>query len=995
MLFHWLRACANTLAPRTRRPSQRPNRSRPLGLEVLEDRLTPSTTALLQFDGSSNTGVKFDTPVAVASYNASFQTLINQAAAPTAVQGDFSFSSSSGLQSPALLAVALNGGRFIDAVLTVQNNGQVVQFTFQNVTLTSFASSSGSDSFTLHYLSIKEAANPKQAPALPAATGLPTGTPTQVLQIAGIGDTLGVQSFNWSVLQQTDASGKSYPQPSDFNFNINASVDSPLLLLAGAQGVRFSEAVLTVQGNGQEIQWTLGNVFISSYSSTGLSGGALASDHLTLHFDTIKESVLVSGKTPTEAKWNFPLQNDTNVAADTLGKIGTPVGLAVPTPGGATGTLQLDGNNPLPVFSASWGETYIPGTSGGIGTSQASDLTLQTQESIVSPVLLATLTGNKHFAEAVLTLQAPGTQIQLTLTNVHVVTDSIGAFMGGGAPSESVTLHFDAIQESVTTAKQTVAQGWDFKAHKPTSLTPLKASTLPVASTPNTGPLSIVLQLKGLAPVSVSSYSYGFSNPTAGNGMAVAADLHLQLTEDALSPQLLQDLAAGMQFSAAVLTASINGETFRLDLGNVVIDALNLGGAIGGDSPSESLSLHYDQMEEAVMADPHSPILFAAWDFMLQTKDITFARLPAPAAPISAVTPTQALTATIQLDGQAPLSVASFSGGFSAPPGIGGGVGRALASNLFLQLLPTAHDPLFLADVAAGAPFSQVVLNIQVNGEQFQFILTNVNIQSYSTGGVAGAGAQGASISLSYDVIQEIVVAPGGQKVSAGWDFKMNKALTNAQLQGATTSGAAAGITQSSGATISVQIPGAATPLPVSSYSWALSKTPTTLPAPSNFLISIPEDQTEPTLLADILGGKSLGQVVLTAQYGGEVVTWTLTNVTISSLRTSNGVDNLSLHFDTIQESVTPTGGKAVVSGWDFVVNKKIDPKSSQAGYDLTTPAQPPAPTNPVQYDIAGQGGSTSNAAPATSLLPPQRPAIPSFFFATLWDLLGVKPFGH
>jgi type VI protein secretion system component Hcp len=956
--------------------------------------MVPSTTGLLQFDGASNTGIKFDTPIAVASSNASFQPLLNQAATPKAVPGDFSFSSASGPESPTLLTVALNGSRFTDAVLTIQNNGQVLQFTFQKVTLTSFASTSASDSFTLHYQSIKEAANPKQAPAVPVSTGLPTGTPKQVLQFAGIGDTLGVQAFSWSVRQQTDASGKTYPQPSDFNVSINASKDSPLLLLAGADGAPFSEAVLTVQASGQQIQWTLGNVLITGFSSTGLPGGALAADHLTLHFDTIKEEVIIPGQTPKDATWNFLLQTDKSAAVDTLGKIGSPVSLAVPTPGGATGTLQLPEFDYLPVFAATWGETFTPGTSGGIGMSQASDLTLQTQENIESPRLLLKVADTKHFDEVVLTLQAGGNQIQLTLTNVFVVADSYAASTGGGAPSETVSLHFDALQESVTTGNQNVTQGYDFTAHKATALTPLKASTAPVASIPNTGSLSIVFQFQDLAPVSVSSYSFGFSNPRGGNGFAVGQDLNLQLTADTLSPQLLQDLAAGRRFGSAILLASINGEQFRLDLGNVVIDALNFGAAQGGGLPSESLSLHYDVLQEGVIPGSIKNSVAGGWDFARSTANLQITLLNDPAMPVPPVSPAQPLAATIQFDGGAPLAVGSVSGGFTAPPVSGGGVGRATASNLFLQLLPTVNDPLFLRDLSANVPFNQVTLNIQVNGEQFQFILTNVHIQSYATGGAAGANAQGASIGLSYEVIQETVVTPGGQKASAGWDFKMNRALTSSQLAGIAPSGTPAGITPSTGATISVQIPGVKGPLTVSAYSWALSKTGTTFPAPSNFLISIPEGQAEPTLLADILGGKVLDQVVLTAKYGGEVITWTLTRVTISSLGTSNGVDNLSLHFDTIQESVTPTGGKAVIDGWDFVLNKEIPPPASQTGYDLTTPAQAPQPGMLVQNGIAGQGGSNTPGALATGPQTPQMQTLLRMLTATVWDILGLNRFG-
>jgi hypothetical protein len=196
MLFHWLRTRAQTLKPRTRGTARRAFRSRPLGLEVLEDRTVPSTTGLLLFPGSSSAGDVVGDPVIVGASNGNFQSLIGNPKTLLA-GGNYSFTDVQGPGFSMLTQVAKDGSLFKDVNLLVLNNAQTTVFTLKDVSITSVTTSAKGDSFTVHYQSVSEStgvvkqvptpmqgtkgAQSKSAPQ-PSSKNGPTagGTPTTV-----------------------------------------------------------------------------------------------------------------------------------------------------------------------------------------------------------------------------------------------------------------------------------------------------------------------------------------------------------------------------------------------------------------------------------------------------------------------------------------------------------------------------------------------------------------------------------------------------------------------------------------------------------------------------------------------------------------------------------------------------------------------------------------------------------------------------------------------
>ena len=104
----------------------------------------------------------------------------------------------------------------------------------------------------------------------------------------------------------------------------------------------------------------------------------------------------------------------------------------------------------------------------------------------------------------------------------------------------------------------------------------------------------------------VLAFSWGLSNSGtwhvgggAGAGKASLQDLALTKSIDAATPQLMVASASGTHYPTAMLTyADSTGKPIlRLNLGEVLVSSLALGGSGGGDALTENVTLNFAKIQ--------------------------------------------------------------------------------------------------------------------------------------------------------------------------------------------------------------------------------------------------------------------------------------------------------------------------------------------------------------------------------------------------------------
>lgn len=105
--------------------------------------------------------------------------------------------------------------------------------------------------------------------------------------------------------------------------------------------------------------------------------------------------------------------------------------------------------------------------------------------------------------------------------------------------------------------------------------------------------------------IDVQSFSFGVqqvATSVSGGGAGKASFSNLSVTKwvDKSTPALFVNCASGQHFSKATLYMRPNNSTndmYKVILQDVVITSVSNGAAVGGDRPSESLSLSYAKIQ--------------------------------------------------------------------------------------------------------------------------------------------------------------------------------------------------------------------------------------------------------------------------------------------------------------------------------------------------------------------------------------------------------------
>ena len=108
-------------------------------------------------------------------------------------------------------------------------------------------------------------------------------------------DEIEVESFSWGEMGVPPSAGGGGPtgpvQMQGFTFSMRVSKASPLLFLAAATNQHFSTAVVTVRATDAQsefLTWTLSDVFVSDFRTSGSTAGAAVTETATLAFAKIQ-----------------------------------------------------------------------------------------------------------------------------------------------------------------------------------------------------------------------------------------------------------------------------------------------------------------------------------------------------------------------------------------------------------------------------------------------------------------------------------------------------------------------------------------------------------------------------------------------------------------------------------------------------------------------------------------------------------------------------------
>jgi type VI protein secretion system component Hcp len=801
-------------------------------------------------------------------------------------------------------------------------------------------------------------------------TRLPFGVylPLSAVPIVGghAGGELAVQAFNWG---EDRLAGGPAAQAHDFTFAIEAGQASPALLLAAAEGQHYGEAVFTVRRPGAAglltpVQWTLTDVTITSFATSA------SQEQITLHFATLQEQFIPDGvpghpavtaaydfQTDKEVSLPVPARPGSDVPAQGLW-IGTRLPFGVYLPLSAVPIVGGHAGGELAVQAFNWGEDRLAGGP----AAQAHDFTFTIEAGQASPALLLAAAEGKHYGEAVFAIRKPTaggpvTTVQWTLTDVVITS------FNTDAAQDSVTLHFATLEE------QSMPGGGP--APHPTAAYDFQTDTevsLPVPARPGTDvpaqglwigtrlPFGVYLPLSAVpivgahagGEVAVQSFSWGEARP-AGAVAAQAHDFTFTIEAGQASPALFLAAAEGQHYGEAVFTVRRPGTAGLLTpVQWTLIDVTVT--SFATSTSQEQITLHFATLQEQFIPDgvPGHPSVTAAYDFQTDTE----VSLPVPARPGSDV-PAQGLWIGTRLPFGVYLPL-------SAVPIVGAHAGGELAVQAFswgedrLTGAPAAqaHDftftieagqasPSLLLAAAEGKHYGEAVFAVRRPSAAglvttTQWMLTDVTVTSFST------SASQEQITLHFASLQEQVLpsgTPGGPSVTAGYDFQMDKEVS------ATAPGHAGSDVPAMGLQVGPQPqPGVALPagvqpvvgahaggeIAVQGFSWA-EHHPAGAPdaQPNTFTFTIEAGQASPALFLDCATGTHLANAVFTIRVPGpggsleDQVSWTLTDVVVSSFTTEDGHDTITLSFSKLEERFTPllpngSAGTPVIKSWDF-----------------------------------------------------------------------------
>jgi probable HAF family extracellular repeat protein len=444
-----------------------------------------------------------------------------------------------------------------------------------------------------------------------------------------------------------------------------------------------------------------------------------------------------------------------------------------------------------------------------------------------------------------------------------------------------------------------------------------------------------------LPELTVSSYSWGATNPSGAKPSV--QDLSLTLKPNAVEPGLWGHMVAGNHLSSATLHVSkdVNGvatEYITYTLTNAFVSSFTTAENSGGTSPQDTIKLHFGQVQEKYYptnADGSQGKPNIA-DYNVATNRSGGAGSLKEPTPLT--TPQVGLSFVENGVTLPELEIGSYSWGASKPSGA-----KTSVQDMSLTLPSSFVEPGLWGALTAGIRLSSATLHVRqdvkgVETEYITYTLKNVFISSFTTTAEDGGDRPQDTIQLHFGEVQEKyypINANGslGTPNIADYNVATNKSGGAGSLGEpalSTTPKPQVGLSfVQNGVTLAE--------LAISSYSWGATNTSGTKTSVQDLSLTLRPGSVEPGLWGHLAAGTRLSSVILHVrkdinEVETEYITYTLTNVLISSFTTSEDSgnapkDTIQLHFGQVQEKYYPINvdgslGKPNTADYNVATNK-------------------------------------------------------------------------
>jgi type VI protein secretion system component Hcp len=588
----------------------------------------------------------------------------------------------------------------------------------------------------------------------------------------------------------------------------------------------------------------------------------------------------------------------------------------------------------LAVSGYSWGAANPAGTKPSL-----QDVTLTVAADTVEPGLWGHLAAGTHVDSATIHVTTVGLHpveyLTDTLTDVFIssFTTSFRDTGSGDRPQDTIQLHFGEVKEEYFPTNPDGTRGSPNTAdYNQATGTSGGTDSLAGATrgTPDLG-LSFVEGGVSLREIEVSSYSWGAATPAVSTTPGLQ-DVTLAVAADTVDPGLWGHLASGIHLPSATIHARKPGHLGPIEyatytLTDVTISSFTTSFRDTGsqsDVPQDTIQLHFGAVKEEYFpidpvtgsrGSPHTADYNRATGRVLLSPD-SLAGPPLSPAPAVGLTFVEGGVTLPE------LAVSSYSWSAVNP--------TQTVPNLrdfTLTLDPGVVEPGLWGHLAAGIHLDSATIRVRKptgspnSGTAYiTYILSDVVISSFTTAKDDGPDAPQDTIQLSFGIVTEFytpINLDGSQGTPNEADYDRAEGIKGGagSLAGATPDTPDLGLSF-------VERGVALREIEVSSYSWGAANPTGAAPGLQDVTLTVAADTVEPGLWGHLASGIHLPSATIHARKPSgmvgpqvEYITYTLTDVTISSFTTSfrdtgsqSDVpqDTIQLHFGAVKEEYFP-----------------------------------------------------------------------------------------
>jgi type VI protein secretion system component Hcp len=839
------------------------------------------------------------------------------------------------------------GSRMNSATIHVRrffDRAEYATYTLTNVSIVSF-STSGSDrdapqaTIELAFDSLSESYRPNNAsgPLGPPNTATynqksgkssasgsltdPSATNTPPVGLAFVVGTqtlqeLSVANYSWGATNPGGTRNTASLQ--SFTVTLAPTSAEPGLWGLLVAGSDRTSAIIRVRSSTRDgpveyLTYTLTNASITSFSTSTSNAGAPPQVTIQLAYDSVSESYSairsdgsLSSSAPNRAQYNR-----------VTGFSGATGSLSVPARDSSSVGLTLN-REELAVASYTWGASN---PSGGKGVASLQSFTLTLYPTSAEPGLWGNLAVGSRLNSATIRVRAGklAEYITYTLTNVTITSFSTTLARFRNAPQDTIQLAYDAISESYPT---TNADGKAQNIATYNQVTGVSTATGSLADPSAVGspPAGLTFVEDGVTgtELAVATYSWGSSNPSGVRGAASLQNFVLTLATTSAEPGLWGRLVVGKPLNSAIIRVRIGkgDEYLTYTLTNVTIAAFSTSGS-DGEAAQATIQLAFDSVSESYRPINADRTLGAPNVATYNQKSGSISPIGGPTRsltdPAAQSSPSVGLAFVVGGGTLPELSVASYSWGATNPGGSGN---TAKLQSFTVTLAPTSAEPGLWRLLVSGAERISATIRVRSSTgnspvEYLTYTLTDVSITSFSTNRSASGALPQDTIELAYGSVSEsyrpldVFGRLDSSSNFAQYDVVSRSSRATGSLSAPVTDFPSVGLTFNG------------KELAVASYSWGAGNPSDgkSIASLQSFTLTLYPTSAEPGLWGNLAAGSRLNSATIRVRNArlAEYITYTLTNVTITSFLTTLAgfreptLDTIQLTYDAISESYRPS----------------------------------------------------------------------------------------